>query len=121
MKRRTTWFDLNSRISDSLWSVHFWARPATFGAWPRLAVDRPASFGERVGHGLRRQVTRGTHTPAAALAVTEQQLNSALTEVATPMVRQRPPAADERNRGGRSGMQAPVVAADLLAMTRVGV
>ncbi|WP_329157308.1 DUF5133 domain-containing protein [Streptomyces sp. NBC_01717] len=30
-------------------------------------------------------VSTGTHTPAAALTVAEQQLNSALTEVATPM------------------------------------
>lgn len=31
-------------------------------------------------------VSTGTHTPAAALAAAEQQLNSALTEMATPMV-----------------------------------
>lgn len=31
-------------------------------------------------------VSTGTHTPTAALAVAEQQLDSALTEVATPMV-----------------------------------
>ncbi|MDX3771901.1 MULTISPECIES: DUF5133 domain-containing protein [unclassified Streptomyces] len=31
-------------------------------------------------------VSTGTQTPAAALTVAEQQLNAALTEVATPMV-----------------------------------
>ncbi|MER5687493.1 DUF5133 domain-containing protein [Streptomyces sp. NPDC002205] len=31
-------------------------------------------------------VSTGAHTPTAALAVAEQQLNFALTEVATPMV-----------------------------------